>query len=393
VTVLSREIAREWLFDRVLPFWSRHGIDRTFGGFVEELRLDASNANVDVKRTRVTARQIYVFSHAALLGVPGAGDLARHGFDFLTTKAWLGQSAGWARRLDRSGAVVDETPDLYDLAFVLFALGWYYRATRDSDAVVWADRTVAFIDAHMRHPAGGFVHEKGAGPPLQQNPHMHLLEAALANIEATGGTRYQALAVEVAELFSQRLYDAKSRTLVEHYDGNWRRLADPAAQVVEPGHHYEWAWILANYQRLTGHRMEGAIRGLIEFAEEFGVDPATGSVVNAIGVDGTVFDPGFRVWPNAERLQAAVAGFEVFGTDPRPVFADTIRVLFRLFVDQAPCGTWFDRSDVNGRPTVDKIPASTLYHVMIAVTEMLRIEGAVSKRFAVGAHIKPAVAL
>jgi mannose/cellobiose epimerase-like protein (N-acyl-D-glucosamine 2-epimerase family) len=385
LTLSSFDVARDWLFGQVLPFWSVHGVDRAHGGYVEELRLDATNPNVDVKRTRVTARQIYVFSHAALLGVPGAIDLARHGYGFLTTNAWLGETGGWARRLDRSGAVIDETPDLYDLAFVLFALGWYYRATKDSDAAIWAERTAVFIDTHMRHRAGGFLHEMGAASPLQQNPHMHLLEAALVNIEATGGQRYHALAAEVVDLFSRRLYDSQSRTLVEHYDGNWQRLATAAGCFVEPGHHYEWAWILANYQRLTGHRLDGAIRGLVDFSDQFGIDRVSGSVVNAVSVEGIILDPGYRIWPNTERLQAAVAVFEIFGDDPRPVFDTVIRVLFQLFLDRAPSGTWYDRADANGMPSVDKIPASTLYHVMIAVAEMLRIEDAVRTRFDGGA--------
>ena len=47
----------------------------------------------------------------------------------------------------------------------------------------------------MRHPGGlGFLVEKPASGPRQQNPHMHLLEAALVNLEASGDERFKALA-------------------------------------------------------------------------------------------------------------------------------------------------------------------------------------------------------
>ncbi len=59
---------RHWMFEEALPFWAEHGVDRAFGGYVEQLSLDGSDAAVDFKRTRVICRQIYVFSHAALLG-------------------------------------------------------------------------------------------------------------------------------------------------------------------------------------------------------------------------------------------------------------------------------------------------------------------------------------
>src|SRR5688500_7448400 len=125
------DAVRYWMFEEALPFWATHGIDRTFGGYVEQLALDGSDAAVDFKRVRVIARQIYVFSHAALMGHSAYTDLARHGFHYLTGNAWQGPERGWARLLDRQGRAKDPTPDLYDHAFVLFSLGWYYRLTKD----------------------------------------------------------------------------------------------------------------------------------------------------------------------------------------------------------------------------------------------------------------------
>ena len=373
--------ARRWLFELALPFWSAHGIDRELGGYVEELLLDGSDAGVGYKRVRVIARQIYVFSHASLLGVPGALEHAHHGFEYLISRAWLGDEGGWARRLDRGGKVIDATPDLYDLAFVLYALGWYGRASGSADAAAWARRTATFITTHMRHAHGGFLHEKPGAPPMQQNPHMHLLEAALVNLEATGDALYRALADEVVALCLAKLYDAPSRTLVELFDAHWHRLPQSGGRVVEPGHHFEWAWILASYRRLTGAQVEQPIQALIEFAEAHGVDRISGSVINAVDVSGAPINAAFRVWPNTERLQAAVAAFEVFGVDPRPVFEAATAVLFRLFLDPALPGTWIDRANADGAQIVARIPASTLYHLMIAFAEMLRVEAAVEQRF------------
>src|SRR5262245_41745120 len=115
--------ARHWMFEEALPFWAERGIDRALGGYVEQLRLDGTDAAVDFKRVRVICRQIYVFSHATVLGRREYLPLARHGYEFLIAKAWQGPDRGWARTLDRFGGVKDGTPDLYDHAFVLFALG------------------------------------------------------------------------------------------------------------------------------------------------------------------------------------------------------------------------------------------------------------------------------
>src|SRR5262245_65403394 len=103
------DLARRWLFEDALPFWAKHGVDRVNGGFVEHLSLDGTRPDSGFKRVRVIARQTYVFCHASLLGFPGASDLARHRYKFLTQKSWLGPRGGVARLLGRRGKVVAPT--------------------------------------------------------------------------------------------------------------------------------------------------------------------------------------------------------------------------------------------------------------------------------------------
>ncbi len=372
---------RRWMFDEGLPFWARHGVDRAHGGFVEQLALDGTDRGVDFKRVRVTCRQIYVFSHAATLGWEQGRALARAGFDYLTSKAWLGDQRGFARLLDRNGGVMDPTPDLYDHAFVLFALGWFHRATGDGEALAWAERTLDFLDGQMRHRAGGFLSEKPTNGPRLQNPHMHLLEATLVHVETHGRDRFRALADEIVALFGTRFFDAPSRTLGEYFSEDWTRLPGESGDWIEPGHQFEWAWILARYQALTGHPVGAPAAALVDFAETHGVDPASGATFNAVRSDGTPIDKASRLWPNTERIQAAAAMFELEGRDPRPVFTRSGRLVLDRYLAHEPRGTWIDCFDAAGRPAAESIPASSFYHIFIAFAEMLRVEPRVTRAF------------
>lgn len=371
---------QSWL-DAALEFWARDGVDRVNGGFVEQLARDGSNPDVAFKRVRVLCRQIYVFSHAAVLGRSGSLEIARHGYSFLTEHGWLGPERGWARRLGREGGVIDSTPDLYDLAFVLFALGWYYRATGEQDALLRARETVTFLDRHMRHPAGGFLAEKPAHGHRLQNPHMHLLEAALVHLENTGEPLFRALADEIVTLFRDRLFDPATETLAEYFDENWLRAAGDAGRMTEPGHQFEWAWILSNYQRLTGVNVRDYALALVRFGERFGVDPVSGATFDVVRDDGVVLERGSRAWTNTERMQAAVAMFEIEGRDPSAVFTASGGLLLDRYLSCVPRGTWIDHFDAAGQPKADKIPASSLYHFMIAFTEVLRVRKAVERKF------------
>jgi mannose/cellobiose epimerase-like protein (N-acyl-D-glucosamine 2-epimerase family) len=143
----------------------------------------------------------------------------------------------------------------------------------------------------------------------------------------------------------------------------------------------EWAWILANAKRLLGLEIDAVARGLIDFAERHGVDPATGVTYNQVRNDGVPLDRGSRSWPNTERMKAAVASFELFGTDPRPVLAQSSAVLFDRYLKGPVPGTWIDAFDGEARPVANTIPTSTLYHVFLAFAEALRVEAAVTVRF------------
>jgi len=362
-----------WMFEVALPWWGANGIDRHDGGYVEQVTFDGRDAGIDYKRTRVVGRQIYVFSHAAILGWKPGLKLAAHGIDFLTSRIWMGQDTGFARRVSRKGEVIDASQDLYDLAFALFAFGWHLRASGDREALRWAHRTLDVIEAKMRHPTRqGFFHEVPPHGWRQQNPHMHLIEAALVVYEASGDDRFAELAREIVDLFQTRFFDIKSRTLAEFFTSDLRRAPDDAGRTIEPGHQFEWAWILMNCQRLLGINLSEEIRALADFAESHGVDQTTGVTFNTIRDDGQPIDKGSRAWPNTERIKAHVALWELDGIDPETALASSSRVLLeRYFATDVP-GLWIDAFDGSGKGLPKTVPASTLYHAFLAFSEALR---------------------
>jgi mannose/cellobiose epimerase-like protein (N-acyl-D-glucosamine 2-epimerase family) len=368
------QAVRTWMFEAALPFWGAAGVDRDGGGFHEELDLEGRPTGYTFKRTRVICRQIYVFSHAGMLGWGPGAALAAHGQDFLLRHAWLGPDRGWARQLSRTGAVLDPTPDLYDMAFVLFALAWRYRHAGDSEALAYAHRTLDFIETRMRQGEGFAV----ALPPQgcrQQNPHMHLLEACIALYETNPDARFLRLAAEIVTLFERRFFDG--RTLGEFFAEDWSRAPGEAGRVVEPGHQFEWAWILTRYRALSGRDVAAPAAALTAFAERHGVDPVTQLTYNQVRDDGAALDSGSRTWPNTERIKAHLALFELTGADPRPAVSKTIAALFVNHLKADPAGSWIDRVDAARRPVALTAPTSTLYHLFLAFAEVLRLQGAI----------------
>lgn len=365
--------ARRWLFQSALPFWASVSVDGAHGGFHEALDLRGRPLPGGFRRLRVTCRQIYTFAHAYTLGFAPGLEAARAGFAWLVARGWQGPSAGWARRLTPEGRVLDGTAELYDHAFVLFACGWWHRASGDPEALVWAHRTLDFVEARLRHPRIGFLDASAGTGWRSQNPHMHLLEAALVLYETSAHPRFAELACELATLFSTRFFDPRTGTLGEAFTDALSRAPGEIGRVVEPGHHFEWAWILAWHQRALGEPTAEAARALVAFAESAGVDPVTGVTFNAVRDDGAPVDRGSRTWPNTERLKGHIALFELDGTDPSRALDQTTSLLLERYLAHRPAGTWMDHFDGVGRRVATTIPSATLYHLVLAFSELLRV--------------------
>jgi mannose/cellobiose epimerase-like protein (N-acyl-D-glucosamine 2-epimerase family) len=372
MTQIPFDHVRDWMFKAALPLWARVGIDQQFGGFLEELDFSGRATAIDFKRVRVTCRQIYVFSHAALQGWSEGAALSQRGYDYLLAKAFR-QDGGFVRLLTRQGAVKDPTPDLYDISFGLFALAWRYRLSGDEEVRKRAAQTLAFVREHMAGPDAGFWQWLPPTGPRLQNPHMHLTEACIAAFEAFGEEIYLDCARELVRLFRAKLFDGA--TLGERFDDHWRRIGGEEGARLEPGHAFEWAWILARYQALTGEEVAAIAVSLVAFAERVGINPKTGAVYDEIRDDGTPLVTSSRSWPNTERIKAHLALFELTREEPSEVVAKTTRLLLDKYLSTEIRGLWMDQLDGEGAAIAKAVPASIFYHLFLAFSELLRLEG------------------
>jgi N-acylglucosamine 2-epimerase/mannose-6-phosphate isomerase len=361
---------RDWVFRRALPLWLSAGLDRDRGGAVECLTLDGLDAGVPFKRVRAQARQVYAFSHAALLGVGGAAEAADHVWSFLDRHARR-DDGGWVRLLERDGRVLDPAADAYDMAFILYALAWRARC----GAAGARDQAHAVLDA-LEKLLGlgrglGFRAAEDRPDARLQNPHMHLLEAAIETAEACQDQRFADFATEMAGLFETRMF--RDGVLVEAFDEDWTPVRG-AAQRVEPGHLYEWTWLLHRAEAVTGRRLREPARALCDLAEARGLDPGTRAAVDRLDGPALARSDTFRLWPQTEALKAHLALFEHQGVDGRARIAEITGQLLDHYLADAPAGGWMDRYGPGWRPAAEEIPSSILYHLLVAFTELLRLE-------------------
>jgi len=355
-----------WIRDTALPLWAERGFDLSAGRFRE--RLDTVGAPVPVPhRSMVQARQIFVFAHATeQRWSEDAGQLAEVAMasllrDFATDS---GDETSFAFAIDPVNATVTSpVRDAYAHAFVLFSTAALYRINGDAKLLQLADRIIRFIERRLVDPEyGGLFDALPAPAEKRQNPHMHLLEAYLFLERAAPGRGYVERAAELVTLFRRHFF--KGGLLLEYFEPGWE-IAQRA--VWEPGHHFEWVWLLGEYMALTRDDMGDEMTALYNSATKHGLS-AEGLIVDELSPEPLPLKRSRRVWPHTEAIKAAATRHGLGDLDAHRFAESMAAGLMAHFLDRPFPGGWVDHLDANGAPLVDYVPASSLYHLTLAAS-------------------------
>jgi mannose/cellobiose epimerase-like protein (N-acyl-D-glucosamine 2-epimerase family) len=372
---------RPWLIGHVCPFW----LDRIRAGdhgFFESLDADGNPVRETRRTTLVQARLTYVFSHAYVLsGDDAFRQAAEHGLSCLATLL-RADDGGWLRAAAADGTVLDGTRDAYDHAFVLFALAWLFRATHAATAVALADATWNVMRRHLVDRLYDGFHEQYAPSqtdlklPRRQNPHMHLLEAMLALHAATGEKNWLRRATALVDLFKARFVDPSTGALIEFFGPDWSPAPGAEGRLREPGHQFEWVWLLFEYFRAT--RDESVIpyaERLFAFGTRFGIEregDLRGAVFDGVDAAGALVADTKLLWPQTEFIKACVARAEFLNDSAaRGAVTAQLALIARHFM-RGDGANWHNQLSRDGNPLTPVTPARVLYHLFLAATEAER---------------------
>ena len=348
---------------RVVALWRRS----RGGGFHERLNHDLTPA-AEPRRSRLHPRQAFAYGHAQRLRWGGPSATAvEHALRFFM--AHYRREDGLFRALvSPDGRPLDDEIVLYDQAFALLGLAAGYATLGEER---WRASGVQLHDVlreRLAHPTVGFMEKLAQTEPLSSNAHMHLLEATLAWSELDQDPRWRTLAAELVSLALTRLIDPRTGALPEFFTADWR--PEPAS-VFEPGHQFEWAWLLLRFDASRhDQQIERAALKLIEIGETHGVDRKRRATIASLRSDFSVHDPHARLWSQCERIKAACSAHALTGAARYEAMALEACETLRTYLDTPIRGLWRDRLDAQGSFVEEPAPASSLYHLVGAVLEL-----------------------
>ena len=362
-----------WLATQALPLWWTNGFDHEAGVWREE--LDAAGLPTDrPARARVQGRQTFCYALAGPMGWPGPTrrivEAGLAAIDRYCTQPNL-----LATLVAADGTVLDDRVLVYDQTFHVLALAAGAGTVEGAE-----ERALAVLDAiESRFARAGTGFVEADDRPYQSNAHMHLFEACLEWIERGGGSpRWCETAARLADLATTHFIDARG-FVREFFDQDWQPAAGADGCVVEPGHQFEWSWLLARWSVLADDERAASMGRRLFEAGESGIDPRRGLAVDTMDDRLKRVTERARFWPQTEWLKAACLQAELSTSGERDVWMERVaqaHVAFSRYLDatgSAPgAGLWFDKNRGDGTFEPEPSPASSFYHIVTAVAQLRR---------------------
>jgi mannose/cellobiose epimerase-like protein (N-acyl-D-glucosamine 2-epimerase family) len=356
------------------------GWDEARSRSVERLQADLTPAPLGYRRGMVAGRQLFFFSHAhRLTRDPVYEDRARRLFADLVNHFWDKTNGGWYFSLNDDNTPQDPTKDLYHHAFIMLGLAHYLAIFADKDALDWLCKTNELVFRHFSLPGGWFAPSTTRdwtilGRNLEQNPHMHLLEAYLSSYNATRDDAFLKCSTQIMSIYTEILRTPDGCKVLEHLDEDGQPSGEDG-NLIQPGHLYEWYWLVNEYADIAGlPAYRAACTPIVGWADRRGVDPGAGGIYDMVDTGGNIISNRKRIWPVIECIKALVTLARMSGSE------QSYEALARwiMFIREKYCtvdGAWHEYLNQSLKPDCDYMPLSTPYHVAMAALEVERLLG------------------
>lgn len=188
--MLIEEVKRE-LTQHIIPFWNGLRDDEN-GGFYGYLSYGLELDKKADKGVILHSRILWFYSNAYLtLGDEDLLDYAKHAYEFIKNNCIDYELGGVYWMMDYTGKPADDMKHTYNIAFAIYALSSYYRASGDKEALALAYRLFEDVEKNTLDEYGyqeafdrswnivdnEALSENGLKADKTMNAILHLIEA------------------------------------------------------------------------------------------------------------------------------------------------------------------------------------------------------------------------
>jgi mannobiose 2-epimerase len=319
--------------NNILAYWLKYSIDLKNGGFYG--RIDNTNKIEEdaPKGSVLNSRILWTFSAAYnLTKKPVYLQTAERAFKYINSYFIDKEFGGVYWTVDFRGNPADTKKQIYALAFAVYGLSEYFKASEDERAKKLAiDLYKVMMQRSYDKVHGGYVEAltkdwkeiedlrlsaKDCNEKKSMNTHLHILEANANLYLIWPDAVLKQKIEELIYIFLNHIIDEKTNHLVLFFDEKWNRKST----TISFGHDIEAAWLLQEAAEIIQHEelIETVKSKSIKVAEaaQRGLD-ADGGLWYEKQVPQDHLNKEKHWWPQAEAMVGfynayQVSGFEAF---------------------------------------------------------------------------------
>lgn len=348
------------LENNILPFWLEKMQDNENGGFYG--RIDGNNQlHPEAEKGAIlNARILWSFSAAyRVLQKEEYLEAATRAKDYLIEHFIDSEYGGVYWSVDYKGEPLDTKKQFYAIAFVIYGLTEYARATGDREALEYALDLYDCIEEHaFDDEQNGYIEactrewgkiedmrlsELDANYPKSQNTHLHIMEA-YANllrclkemraqeqcdyVPAIGSVLPVGISVppetmvsvegalrNIVDIFINKILNPETNHLDLFFDMDWTR---GAGHLESYGHDIECSWLLHEAALVLGdenllEKVENVVQKVAK-ASEKGLRE-DGSMIHEANLDTGHVDDDLHWWVQAENVVGWFNVWQHFGDE------------------------------------------------------------------------------
>lgn len=354
VSNLTDIYSRE-LFDRVIPFWEKHSVDRVNGGFFN--CLDRDGSLYDTKKYMwLNGRQTWMFSklYNSVEQRPEWLEIARLGATFLRSKARRDDNRVYFS-MTQEGRPLQLQRKIFSECFYIMALAEYSRASGDASAMQEAKNMLELVwEWSSDLSKVGRPSFEGETPAQSLAIPMILLNL----IEEVAGDNKDEYRSEVDECIRRMLLHVHpaDKTVYELVTPDGEFINSIEGRLLNPGHAIEAGWFLQHWaQHLKRDDLSKTAIDMVRWSYERGWDKEKGGIyyfLDSKGYSPTPLEWDMKLWwPHCEALYAHLLNYTITGDEyDKNAFLQVHEYVFSHFSDPEN-GEWFGYLNRNGEVT------------------------------------------
>lgn len=241
----------------ILSYWMDFTVDTTYGGFFGRVDNDNTADTTAPKGSVLNSRILWTFSAAYnLTSDVRYLQVAERAFKYITAHFVDEEFGGVYWTVDYRGKPLDTKKQIYALAFAVYGLSEYYKATKDEQVKHLAIELYSTIVKYSLDTVyGGYIEaltrdwrqigdlrlsEKDANEKKSMNTHLHILEAFSNLYRIWPGKVLRQRIVDLIDIFFKYVIDPASSHLHLFFDEQWNKRGD----IQSYGHDIEAAWLI-----------------------------------------------------------------------------------------------------------------------------------------------------